>query len=70
MLCYLINVKKYENTFYNIVHAKQNLNYITRINFAACMNYSTHTVFSRQRLHYCLEVKTITWPIPTSKPKS
>ena len=43
MLCYLIYVKKYENTFYNIV----GVNYIACINFAMRTNYGTRTVFFR-----------------------
>ena len=43
---YLIYAKKCENTFYNILGAKlKNLNYIACVNFAACSNCSTCTVF-------------------------
>lgn len=32
----------------------QNLNYITPINFAACTNYSTCTVFFRAKTEICI----------------
>ena len=56
LLCYLVYVKKiWKYISWHWTCQTQNLNYIARVNFAACTNYSTHALFfSEQRLRSCI----------------